>query len=94
MDAFYQGKSGNYWIACDGDSVIGTIGLLNIENQPTNLRKLLVAREYRGTTYSNGVCLRRPGRSRFDKFKIQNPKTVKPQLHSTVLHKEILTPPL
>lgn len=45
---FYQTKGGNFWIAKDGDKVIGTIALLDIGNNKGALRKMFVAEAYRG----------------------------------------------
>ncbi|MEM5564647.1 GNAT family N-acetyltransferase [Psychroserpens sp. AS72] len=37
-----------YWVALNGDDVIGTIGVLNIENDFAILKKMMLKKEYRG----------------------------------------------
>ncbi len=54
---FYQMGSGNFWIARRGDSVIGTISLLDIENDQAALRKMFVHRNYRGKEHGVGQRL-------------------------------------
>lgn len=44
---FYQ-NTGNFWVALDEGSVVGTIALLNIKNNNAALRKMFVHRDYRG----------------------------------------------
>lgn len=45
---FYQSGKGNFWIALDGDQVVGTIGLLDIGHSEAALRKMFVHQDYRG----------------------------------------------
>ncbi len=45
---FYQRGGGNFRIALDGEKVIGTIALININNNEVALRKMFVAADYRG----------------------------------------------
>jgi N-acetylglutamate synthase-like GNAT family acetyltransferase len=45
---FYQIGCGNFWVALDGDRVVGTIALLDIGQQQTALRKMFVEQSYRG----------------------------------------------
>jgi N-acetylglutamate synthase-like GNAT family acetyltransferase len=45
---FYQTGRGNFWIALDKTKVIGTIALKDIGNGDSALRKMFVAKEYRG----------------------------------------------
>ena len=54
---FYQTKNGNFWIARAGDKVIGTIALLDIGNEKGALRKMFVAKEYRGKEFGVGQAL-------------------------------------
>ncbi|MES2373582.1 MAG: GNAT family N-acetyltransferase [Bacteroidota bacterium] len=54
---FYQVNKGNFWIARLDDKVIGTIALLDIGNQTTALRKMFVAKDYRGKEFSVGQNL-------------------------------------
>lgn len=44
----YQKNHGNFWVAMDGDSVIGTIAIINIGNGIAALRKMFVDEAYRG----------------------------------------------
>lgn len=45
---FYQHGVGNLWIALDGLRVVGSVALLDIGRQQAALRKMFVARPYRG----------------------------------------------
>jgi len=45
---FYIKGNGNFWVALDGDRVIGTIALIDITNKQTALRKMFVHKDYRG----------------------------------------------
>ncbi|MCP4351882.1 MAG: GNAT family N-acetyltransferase [Desulfobacterales bacterium] len=49
IPVFYQKNKGNFWIALDGENVVGTISLLDIGNDQTALRKMFVDKNYRGT---------------------------------------------
>lgn len=44
----YSGKS-RFWIALDGNRVVGTVGILNREEKTAKLRRMFVQKEYRGT---------------------------------------------
>lgn len=44
----YQKGHGNFWVALDGDRVVGTIALIDIGNGQTALRKMFVDNDYRG----------------------------------------------
>jgi len=46
--AFYQHGRGNFWVALSRDTVVGSIGLLDIGNGHAALRKMFVAADYRG----------------------------------------------
>ena len=48
IPAFYQSGSGNFWVALAEGRVVGTIGLKDIGNSQAALRKMFVAREFRG----------------------------------------------
>ncbi|MBI9089122.1 MAG: GNAT family N-acetyltransferase [Desulfobacterium sp.] len=48
IPAFYQKGKGNFWVALDQGQVVGTISLLDIGNGQVALRKMFVAKEYRG----------------------------------------------
>ena len=45
---FFRHGAGDFWVALDGDRVIGTIGLLDVGGGLGVLRKMFVAAEYRG----------------------------------------------
>ncbi len=57
ISKFYQVNYGNFWIARVDDRVIGTIALLDIGNNRSALRKMFVARDYRGKLYGIGQKL-------------------------------------
>jgi GNAT superfamily N-acetyltransferase len=48
IPAFYRRGDGNFWVALDGDEVVGTIALLDIGNRQAALRKMFVAPAHRG----------------------------------------------
>lgn len=48
ISTFYLQKGGNFWVAVNGDEVIGTIALLNIGNGQGAIRKMFVHSNYRG----------------------------------------------
>jgi GNAT superfamily N-acetyltransferase len=50
----FQFGNGNFWVAMDGDRLIGSVGLVDIGNNQVALKKMFVAREYRGK--STGVA--------------------------------------
>ena len=57
IPTFYQVNNGNFWIAKTDEKVIGTIGLLDIGNKKGALRKMFVARDYRGKNFGVGQAL-------------------------------------
>lgn len=56
IPTFYQSGKGQFWVALKGGSVIGTIGLKDIGNDQTALRKMFVAADFRGREH--GVAKR------------------------------------
>lgn len=48
---FYQSGRGNFWVALDGDKVVGTIALKDIGERLVALRKMFVAADYRGAEW-------------------------------------------
>ncbi|MGX5538629.1 GNAT family N-acetyltransferase [Bacillus cereus] len=48
IETFYQRNHGNFWVATYDDKVVGTVALLDIENQQVALRKMFVKKEFRG----------------------------------------------
>ena len=45
---FYQQKAGNFWVALVDKQVVGSIALIDIGNGQSALRKMFVAKAYRG----------------------------------------------
>lgn len=48
IPGYYQQGMGNFWVALDGEKVVGTISLLDIGNRQGALRKMFVHLDYRG----------------------------------------------
>jgi N-acetylglutamate synthase-like GNAT family acetyltransferase len=48
IQIYYQRGKGNFWIAMHQGAVVGSIGLLDIGHDMAALRKMFVAKEYRG----------------------------------------------
>jgi N-acetylglutamate synthase-like GNAT family acetyltransferase len=48
IPGFYQRGAGNFWVALSDGQVVGTIALLDIGNAQAALRKMFVARAFRG----------------------------------------------
>lgn len=48
IPSFYQSQSGGFWLALDGQKVVGTIGLRDIGNRQGALRKMFVKATRRG----------------------------------------------
>lgn len=57
IQSFYQQGNGNFWVACDGDQIVGTIALLDIGNQQVALRKMFVNANYRGKVWNTAPLL-------------------------------------
>ncbi|HUR65581.1 MAG TPA: GNAT family N-acetyltransferase [Chitinophagaceae bacterium] len=57
IPAFYQVDNGNFWIANMGGTIVGTIALLDISNNQGALRKMFVAKEFRGKELGVGQAL-------------------------------------
>jgi N-acetylglutamate synthase-like GNAT family acetyltransferase len=57
IPGFYQKGSGNFWVALDGQRVVGTIALLDIGDQQGALRKMFVQRDYRGAAHGTAKRL-------------------------------------
>ncbi|MDP8985723.1 MAG: GNAT family N-acetyltransferase [Pseudomonadota bacterium] len=53
---FYQKGNGNFWVALDGDNVVGTVALLDIGDERVALRKMFVTSTHRGA--EQGVARR------------------------------------
>lgn len=48
IETFYQKGAGNFWLAREKDKVVGTVALIDIGNGQGALRKMFVAKEFRG----------------------------------------------
>ena len=48
IESFYQNDKGNFWIALNGDKVVGTISLVCFSDSEAALRKMFVQKEFRG----------------------------------------------
>jgi GNAT superfamily N-acetyltransferase len=48
IPGFYQRGDGNFWVALDDQTVVGTAALLDIGNKQAALRKMFVSAELRG----------------------------------------------
>ena len=57
IPTYYQIGNGNFWIAKNENGVIGTISLLDIGNKQGALRKMFVAKNYRGKDFGVGQKL-------------------------------------
>ncbi len=57
IPGYYQVHNGNFWIARYANKVIGTIALLDIGNARAALRKMFVAKEFRGKEFGVGQAL-------------------------------------
>lgn len=51
VPSFYQRGAGNFWIAVDGGRLAGTLALLDIGDGQAAIRKMFVARDYRGARH-------------------------------------------
>ena len=57
IPAFYQKGKGNFWVALHENMVVGTIGLLDIGNGESALRKMFVQKDFRGNRYGTASQL-------------------------------------
>src|ERR1700752_4765334 len=67
---FYQQKRGNFWVAEVQGQIVGTIGLLDIGNGQSALRKMFVAEQHRGRHHgvANSLLATLVARSRAQRF--------------------------
>ena len=49
VDEVYQKDDGNFWVAVANDGIVGSIGLVNFAPASVALRKMFVAKEFRGS---------------------------------------------
>lgn len=59
IEGFYQDKHGNFFVALDEDTMVGTIGLIDIGNRQGALRKMFVRPTYRGADHNTARLLLR-----------------------------------
>ncbi|MCG8338179.1 MAG: GNAT family N-acetyltransferase [Proteobacteria bacterium] len=52
ISEFYQKGTGNFWVALEAETLVGTISLLDIGNNQVALRKMFVKKEYRGAPHN------------------------------------------
>ncbi len=57
VENFYCKRNGNFWIALDNGRVVGTIALIDIDNNQGCLRKMFVHSVYRGKEKGTGQLL-------------------------------------
>lgn len=57
IENFYRKNKGNFWVALHHDKVVGTVGLLDIDNDQVALRKLFVDQDYRGKIFKTSASL-------------------------------------
>ena len=57
IPAFYQKDKGNFWIAVEQDKVIGTMALVDLDNNQAALQKCFVRQDYRGKDIGVGQQL-------------------------------------
>ena len=57
ISKFYQKNKGNFWIAIKDNSVLGTIGLISLNDEIGVIRKMFVNKEYRGIGLSHDLML-------------------------------------
>jgi N-acetylglutamate synthase-like GNAT family acetyltransferase len=57
IPGFYQKDNGNFWLAIAGNTVVGTIALLDIGDEQGALRKMFVHKDYRGKLHGTGQLL-------------------------------------
>lgn len=57
IESVYQRDNGNFWVALDSDTVVGTIALIDVGDSVGVLRKMFVHQDYRGMPYKVGQAL-------------------------------------
>jgi N-acetylglutamate synthase-like GNAT family acetyltransferase len=55
--AFYQKGAGNFWVAVDGETIVGSIALIDIGGGEGALRKMFVRPPYRGKEHGTAAAL-------------------------------------
>ncbi len=57
IETFYRTGAGNFWLAMDGDRVVGTVALIDIGHRQAALRKMFVAPAHRGAPHNTAGLL-------------------------------------
>ena len=57
IPGFYLPGHGGFWVAREGDAIVGTIALIDIGERRLALRKMFVAPDYRGAPHRLGQQL-------------------------------------
>lgn len=57
VEAFYRDGGGEFWVALDGEDVVGTIALLDIGHGQAALRKMFVRASHRGAAHGVAQAL-------------------------------------
>ena len=57
IKSYYQSGCGNFWVATESEKVVGTISLLDIDNNQAALRKMFVHQDYRGASHGTAKYL-------------------------------------
>ncbi len=57
INTFYQHGRGDFWVALEGDKVVGTIALIDCGGEVGCIRKMFVKAEYRGKAFGIGQSL-------------------------------------
>ncbi|BFJ00904.1 GNAT family N-acetyltransferase [Priestia megaterium] len=51
IEGFYQQGNGNFWVAVCNERVVGSVALIDIGSRQVALRKMFVAKPYRGANF-------------------------------------------
>ena len=51
IESFYQQGNGNFWVAVCNERVVGSVALIDIGSRQVALRKMFVAKPYRGANF-------------------------------------------
>ncbi|MGG0463733.1 GNAT family N-acetyltransferase [Priestia aryabhattai] len=57
IENFYQQGNGNFWVAVCNEKVVGSVALIDIGSRQVALRKMFVAKSYRGATFKTAYRL-------------------------------------
>lgn len=57
VTGFYRKGAGNFWVALDGETVVGSIALVDMGGGEAALRKMFVRPAYRGAAHGTAAAL-------------------------------------